>query len=262
MKSFFYVLSENTKLIEQQRVNLPGSRPIPPVNRMPAFQFWWHCRFSNRPLHLRGGALAWKSFHKWSLQYLREALAATPVTLAKTSFGVFDYNANATTGPVPELERVPFAQAVDTSTDFSYTQQHSIAAKFPRILKDIDRPQWLGSASCFSPLHYDLADNFLVQLQGRKHLTLFSKNDGDFLYPNVGQALEHYSMVGVQQLHRGRFPMFPKAQAYSVLLEPGDVRWGGIFDAMREGARMIWTPAGRQKIVGFLRGLRASGDAK
>lgn len=115
---------------------------------MSAFQFWRHCRFSDRPLHLRGGALAWKSFHKWSPQYLREALAETPVTLAKTSFGVFDYNANATTGSVTELERVPCAQAVDAvlasseaGTDFSYIQQHSIAAKFPRILKDVDRPQ-------------------------------------------------------------------------------------------------------------------------
>jgi hypothetical protein len=271
---------------------------------MSAFQFWRHCRFSDWPLHLRGGALAWKAFHKWSLPYLRETLAETPVTLAKTSFGVFDYNANATTGPVTELERLPFTQAVDAvlasseaGTDFSYIQQHSIADKFPQILKDVNRPQWLdptkfmyevnlwlGSAGCFSPLHYDLADNFLVQISGRKHLTLFSKNDGNFLYPNLGQELDHCSMVDVRRPDLARFPQFRKAQAYSVLLEPGDVIyiprrwwhavhsldtaisvnywWGGIFDAVREGAQLVWTPAGRQEIVGFLRGLRASGDAK
>lgn len=278
---------------KKEIVSLPGTLTVKSVDKISSFQFWLHCRFGNKPLVIRGGAINWSSA-AWTPAYLKEVLKDIPVTLATTNVGVFDYNANANTGPVEEREQVPFSEAVDLilagssgGEKFSYIQQHSIAQKFPALQPQVARPAWLdgtklmheinlwlGSAGCFSPLHYDNADNFLVQVAGRKHLTLFDKRDTPRLYPNVGQELPHCSMVNLRMPDYTRFPLIHGAQAYSAMLEPGDLIyiprrwwhavhsldtsisinywWGGLFDIARDGAELMWTPSGRREIAAFL----------
>ncbi|WP_077406668.1 cupin-like domain-containing protein [Janthinobacterium sp. LM6] len=281
----------------KQLVDLPNTVPVHSVDRMTAFHFWLHCRFRDKPLHIRGAASAWKATKMWTPSSLSALLSDTDVIVATCKAGVFDYNANATTGLVHEREKVPFSEAVDAilaasthGEHFAYIQQHSIADKFPALQEQVERPDcldpskfinevnlWLGSAGCFSPLHFDELDNFLVQVSGRKHLTLFDKRDSPRLYPNVGQELAHCSMIDLRYPDHARFPLMVGLQAYAITLEPGDMIyiprgwwhavhsldtaisinywWSGIFDILRQGLQSVWSAEGRKEIALFLRQL-------
>jgi hypothetical protein len=265
-------------MTHQQSVMLPKTQTVLRVDQMSALQFWQHCLLHDHPLHFRKGAIAWRSFQKWSLNYLKNALAETQVTLAKSIGGAFNYVDKNSSEQTPELHTMLFREAVEevissstNSYNFSYIQQHPIAEKFPQLLKDIDRPQWLsptkflyvvnlwiGSQGCFSPLHFDQSDNFLVQVQGQKHVMLFSKQDSPFLYANSISGAKHISMLDLRCPDHNRFPLFTRAKPYSALLEPGDVIyiprkwwhavesmdtaisinywWGGIRDVIRNNA--------------------------
>lgn len=278
-----------------------GMPRLPAQQRMSAAWFWWHCRTRNTPLHLRAGADRWRIRSTWTLEDLISRAADVPVTLASTPEGVFDYNVNTAKVAVTEQEGMPFARAAQAVMEMSaggaghaYIQQQSINEKFPMLAAEVDRPQWLdpakmmyevnlwlGSRGCFSPLHFDMADNFLVQLRGRKLVMLFDKRDHANLYPNTGQQLPHCSQVDVRNPDLARYPLYADARPCVVLLEAGDALyipkrwwhavhsidlalsvnywWGGPLDLAAEGGRMIWTREGRAEIAGFFRGLRKRG---
>jgi len=195
-----------------------------------------------KPLKILGGASKWKAVRSWSPAYLRNAIKDTPVALSINSKGVFDYNNSALTGPVHVIKDVRFRDAVDevlrcsdVSNKFCYIQQHSIREQFSCLVDELDYPPWIiypnvffetnlwfGSKGCFSPLHFDRSDNFLVQVHGRKHVTLFAPDDNEFLYQNLHDNLPHCSQINLLTPDLDQFPLFKQATAFSVFLDPGD----------------------------------------
>jgi hypothetical protein len=255
----------------------PNARLIEPTDNITPSEFWFHRVFRDRPLLIRKSALGVNARKKWTLDYLRLHLAETPVVLSSSGSGVFDYNV----GDSIAQTWMPFSEAIDEIASceargcgYAYVQQHAISTKSHPLLSDAVRPDWLdpitlvhvvnlwlGSRGCFSPLHYDKADNFLMQVLGRKQLILFDKTDARYLYPNVGQQYEHLSMIDLSTPDHVRFPLMKHAQPYTVLIEPGDVLyiprrwwhavysldtavsvnywWSGAFAMASEGIRLI-----------------------
>lgn len=82
---------------------------------------------------------------------------------------------------------------------------------------------WIGGSGCISPLHHDLSPNFLVQVQGKKKLIIFSPKDNKYLYPGQEVGAKHISEVDLRNVDNNRFPLFNKATPYECILEPGDV---------------------------------------
>lgn len=86
---------------------------------------------------------------------------------------------------------------------------------------------WLGNATTVST-HYDLADNLMCAVAGRRRVTLFPPEQLKNLYVGPidftlsGQPV---SMVNLEQPDLERFPRFAEAlqHAQAVELEPGDV---------------------------------------
>lgn len=85
---------------------------------------------------------------------------------------------------------------------------------------------WLGPRGCVSPLHHDPLDNLLMQVVGRKRVSLLPKlTDPSCLY--VGQEHDQQnntSAVDAEEPDLARFPMFESvlAEIRSTTLDPGD----------------------------------------
>ena len=74
----------------------------------------------------------------------------------------------------------------------------------------------IGPAGSSSPLHYDFLDThaYIAQVQGSKVCTLYSPSDGRFLYDG---------RVNPENGNLDQYPLLAKAQAYSCVLNPGEV---------------------------------------
>jgi len=89
------------------------------------------------------------------------------------------------------------------------------------------RNLWMGPAQCFSPLHFDPLDNFLMQIVGRKRVYLIDKQvDESLLYTGktFGQQ-PNTSAVNVENPDYEQHPRFREAASEMLVTElrPGDI---------------------------------------
>jgi ribosomal protein L16 Arg81 hydroxylase len=175
---------------------------------------------------------------QWSVDYLKSVMGDRPVNVKHSKTGLF----NISVGEQYQTMTVPFEKAVDLFTSGQYNnkayylQQYSIPEYFPELSQDLETPAllsasdmlsainfWMGGAGCVTHLHHDKDHNFLVQVRGRKELTLFAPADSEFLYPNPGDAFSHVSRIELDHVELEQFPLFKHAAPMHCLLEEGDL---------------------------------------
>uniref|UniRef100_A0A8D0HNR7 HSPB1 associated protein 1 n=1 Tax=Sphenodon punctatus TaxID=8508 RepID=A0A8D0HNR7_SPHPU len=86
---------------------------------------------------------------------------------------------------------------------------------------------WIGSAEANTPCHVDsYGCNLVLQVQGRKRWHLFPPEETSFLYPTRIPYEESsiFSQVNVVNPDLKNFPLFKRAQAHVVTLNPGQGR--------------------------------------
>jgi ribosomal protein L16 Arg81 hydroxylase len=102
-----------------------------------------------------------------------------------------------------------------------------VAIGRPRYLEDAPllSKLWIGGGGNRTGLHYDEADNFLVQISGKKNLILYSPDDTGFLYhcPLHPDRLFNCSLVDTGLPNHKKFPLFHMATPFFVELQPGDM---------------------------------------
>ena len=79
---------------------------------------------------------------------------------------------------------------------------------------------WIGPQGTFTPLHFDLTNNLLVQLCGLKEFTLVPPHQTRFLYHAQHVFSEVHDLDDPDRLER--FPLSAPVTPYEVILEPGD----------------------------------------
>ncbi|XP_062907981.1 tRNA wybutosine-synthesizing protein 5 [Mobula hypostoma] len=106
-----------------------------------------------------------------------------------------------------------------------------ITKQFPTLAEDIKIPEFFDKEQFFSSVfrisspglqlwtHYDVMDNFLIQVTGRKRVLLFSPRDAPYLYLTGDKS----EVLHVDAPDLEKYPKFAKAQSYECHLEPGDV---------------------------------------
>lgn len=131
---------------------------------------------------------------------------------------------------------VPFRKASELirgSSDVVYfVMGQPISQVLPELLVDLDFDElilnaaplisinlWFGAAGHLTPLHYDVYDNFLNQIIGRKKVTLFSPSDKEYLYSTSGGDP---CAVNLFKPDDEQFPRFRQATPIEFILEPGD----------------------------------------
>lgn len=106
-----------------------------------------------------------------------------------------------------------------------------IRKQFPQIASDILIPSFFNPDDFFSSVlrvsskgiqlwtHYDIMDNILIQIQGRKRVVLFDPSDVNFLYMEGDKS----RVIDIDNPDLETFPDFIKAKKYTCIMEPGDV---------------------------------------
>ncbi|CAD7698797.1 unnamed protein product [Ostreobium quekettii] len=107
----------------------------------------------------------------------------------------------------------------------------SIEKSFPDLARSLNLPQLFPADSEFSSVlritspgvrlwtHFDVMDNFLVQIRGTKRVQLWSPDDEENLYVQ-GSSSE---VMDVDDPDLARYPLFAKACRWKCELQPGDV---------------------------------------
>lgn len=106
-----------------------------------------------------------------------------------------------------------------------------IRQQFPELAEDIHFPEFYPEEKFFSSVfriaspglqlwtHYDVMDNFLIQVQGKKRVVLFSPKSVSFMYMNGDKS----EVLDIDNVDSNKYLLFSKAERFEVLLEPGDV---------------------------------------
>jgi hypothetical protein len=193
--------------------------------------------FGKRPVIHKGAVINSPCYRKWTPDYLRAAIGGRTVNVKHSKTGLY----NISVGELYHNMSMPFGNALDLFTSTGpnnksyYLQQYSIREYFPELLQDLDTPAlnspadllsalnfWIGGAGCVTQLHYDRDHNFLVQVRGRKALTLFAPEDSGYLYPNTDSEYAHVSRIELENADKNKFPLFDQATPFYCLLEEGD----------------------------------------
>jgi len=101
---------------------------------------------------------------------------------------------------------------------------------FPQIGEDISFPDLFENESYFSSVfriasagvqvwtHYDVMDNLLMQVSGRKRVVLYKPEDAKYMYLEGDKS----RVLDIDDPDPNLFPEFHKATRYECILEPGD----------------------------------------
>jgi len=223
-----------------------AAEPIDVVDDIPPADF--RARYFNRqrPVVIRGGARHWPAIDRWQPAYLKAKLAGRNLQLYGAKDGIhFDRKVTpfvkATQYTLPADVFVDRTFGLVQSDMVYYLRQQSIA-HFPELSGDIEAPMfanrpisetclWIGGSGNVTSTHYDMNDNFLVQVSGRKRLLLFSSTQFDALYPMPAGTpnTSNYASVDVTDPDLAAYPAFAKAQPFEAHLEPGDMLFIPVF---------------------------------
>lgn len=113
----------------------------------------------------------------------------------------------------------------------SRKQPANIQVEFPELAKDVVLPKFFPDEAFFSSVlrvaspqlclwtHYDVMDNFLIQVRGRKRAVLFHPNDLEYLYMKGDKS----QVLDIDNPDLERYPDFLKATRYEATLDAGDI---------------------------------------
>ncbi|NXA40744.1 TYW5 protein, partial [Eudromia elegans] len=199
-----------------------------------------------RPVVLKGVELG-ACTRRWSAEYLRRAAGAGAVKV------------HVSAGPRMDFLRrnfvyrtLPFDVFVQRAAEAKHTEYFlsedekyylrslgedprqdvaDIRKQFPVLAEDIQIPEYFEKEQFFSSVfrissaglqlwtHYDVMDNFLIQVTGKKRVVLYSPQDAPYLYLSGSKS----EVLDVDNPDFEKYPLFLKAKRYECYLEPGDV---------------------------------------
>ncbi|KAM4731459.1 tRNA wybutosine-synthesizing protein 5 isoform 1-T1 [Anableps anableps] len=201
---------------------------------------------ARRPAVLRGVDLG-PCVERWTLEYLGMKGGGREVKIHVSSVPQMDFlhkNFVYRTLPFNEFVR----RAAETKhSDFFLAEDESyylrslgedvrkepadLSKQFPDLAGDFHIPRFFGPDQFFSSVfrisscglqlwtHYDVMDNLLAQVTGRKRVVLYRPQDAPHLYLNGDKS----EVLDIDAPDLKRFPEFVKAKRYDCVLEPGDL---------------------------------------
>lgn len=192
-----------------------------------------------RPVVIEGEMADWPALTRWTPDYLKRTIGDARI----------EYQAGRAANPDFEIDAyshkqvMPFDAYIDliesgSGNDAYITANNSAANR--KALKPLERDLryldkyltrahgmiWIGPAGTFTPLHFDLSNNLIAQVVGRKRVLM--------LPPSEAARLHHGRHVfsDVKDLEdEARLALYPsarKARRFTVELGPGDLLFSPI----------------------------------
>lgn len=199
-----------------------------------------------KPAVLRGSCLG-PCLQKWTVEYLRDRGGDKEVKIHVSAQPQMDFlHKNFAYKTLPFKEFVKRASERKHS-DFFLCEDESyylrslgedvrkepadLSKQFPDLAEDFHIPQYFEPHQFFSSVfrisscglqlwtHYDVMDNLLAQVTGRKRVALYSPQDALHLYLSGSKS----EVLDIECPDLNQFPEFVKAKRYECVLEPGDL---------------------------------------
>lgn len=191
----------------------------------------------NRPIVVRGAALAWPAIHRWTPAYFAERFADRSVDISYSKKMRFDEFISAVTAsteerPGPYMYRLFLHEHLpDVLPDVSPPNPYAFPRRYasplmPRYWRRPDGHLKLligGVGGRFPVMHFDTENVHanVTEIYGDKEFIMFAPSDGVNLYPNPEQ--DNQSLVIDPLTANARFPLLSNAQPYRAVLHPGDM---------------------------------------
>ncbi len=180
----------------------------------------------HRPVILKEGIEHWPALHKWSPQYFASKFGhhSVEVQMNRNLDEQFERHSPLLKQKMKMSEFVSKVMAVDASNDFymtanNATNSHQMLQELfldigdfaegycDSALKDERSFLWFGPKGTFTPLHHDLTNNMLVQIYGRKKVTLIPALQVPHLYN------DHWVFSELSNAKKIDFEKYPLARS-------------------------------------------------
>lgn len=184
---------------------------------------------------------------KWNINYLQEHLGEREVKIHVSTTPRMDFvNKNFAYRSLPFHELIQRIY-MPTQSNYFFDEKElyylrslgdnprkevaNVALQFPSLSEDLRLPNFFRPEQFFSSVfrisspglhlwtHYDIMDNLLLQIQGRKRVVLFSPQDVPYMYL-IGDKSR---VVDIDNPDLEKYPEFTKATKYECTMNAGDV---------------------------------------
>jgi len=225
-------------VMEAQRALSETARAIPRVRGLSSQDFLDSYYAPGRPVVIERAIDHWPALKRWTPDYLRRKVGDAPVEFQAGRAANSDFEIDA----YSHKKELPFGAYLDLiaagGNDAYVTANNSAAnraalAPLERDLGFLEKyltrdhgMMWIGPAGTFTPLHFDLTNNLIAQIVGRKRVVL--------LPPSESARLHHGRHVfsAVRDLEdEARLALYPsarEARCFVVELGPGDILYSPI----------------------------------
>ncbi|TDP48229.1 cupin-like protein [Zavarzinia compransoris] len=221
------------QVAERQRLLSPAEA-VPRIWRPSANEFLENFYAPSRPVVIEGAMEGWPALARWTPDYLARTVGAAPVTFQGDRDGDGDFELykdnHARTLPFDQF----IARIAGHRGNDAYLTAYNSAANREALrplendlgyLDDFLTRQhgmiWIGPAGTFTPLHFDLTNNLLAQVVGRKVITLLPPSETPRL-ANTRHVFSDVHDVGDVE----RLKLYPDARfaaRVEVTLSPGEL---------------------------------------
>lgn len=205
------------------------------------------------PVILKNGINHWEALKKWTPQYFAENFGDKDVQIQydRETEANFEIKSHELRKTFKMSEFVDMMNTHESSNNFYITANNT--AQNVEIIRDAfqdlgdfgegyrelsDDPAkgtffWMGPAGTFTPIHFDLTNNMLIQIYGSKKVTLFPANQVPLLY----NYTHVFSEVDYPNVDYQRYPLMRNVTPIEVIIEPGDalfipIGWWHCVDAL------------------------------
>ncbi|HXU04387.1 MAG TPA: cupin-like domain-containing protein [Polyangia bacterium] len=188
-----------------------------------------------RPVVIRGLTDGWRMRSAFTFDALAQRYGPRQVAVAAADDGVLNRDTRAGV----HYTTMPLADYVARLSDEKHPGLYLMTPLdrfLPELLAELDVPPycsdarwrrsrlWMSAAGTVSPLHWDIPDNLIVHLAGRKRFWLYPPEATGRLSPHPPfSGLPNFSRFDPEQADAEQFPLGHAEPRHEVTLEPGDV---------------------------------------
>ncbi|XP_008562891.1 PREDICTED: tRNA wybutosine-synthesizing protein 5 [Galeopterus variegatus] len=220
--------------------------PVPRLEGVSREQFV-QCLYPQRkPLVLEGIDLG-ACTSKWTVDYLSQAGGKKEVKIHVAPVAQMDFISKNFVYRTLPFDKLVQRAAEEKHQEFFISEDEKyylrslgedprkdvadIRKQFPLLEGDIKFPKFFKEEQFFSSVfrisspglqlwtHYDVMDNFLIQVTGKKRVVLFSPRDAQYLYLSGTKS----EVLNIDNPDLAKYPLFSKARRYECSLGAGDV---------------------------------------
>uniref|UniRef100_A0A8D0E4J4 tRNA wybutosine-synthesizing protein 5 n=1 Tax=Salvator merianae TaxID=96440 RepID=A0A8D0E4J4_SALMN len=232
-----------------QRAMMESLQPVVPVNQCTGAtreRFLEDIYPLRKPVVLKGIDLG-PCITKWTVDYLSQASGSKEVKVHVSAVPQMDFLSKNFV-----YRTLPFDEFIKRAAETKHTEYFisedekyylrslgddprkeiaDIRKQFPLLADDICVPEYFEKEQFFSSVfrissaglqlwtHYDVMDNFLIQVAGNKKVVLYSPRDAPYLYLSGTKS----EVLDIDKPDLKKYPLFAKARRYECQLKSGDV---------------------------------------